>query len=138
LIGLAGGINTYAYVGGNPLRYVDPLGLAGLTPSSKWEAAVGGIEDLIGHSQKKKEYDEAMECKLARCTVDTPTSCGTGTTQVPGYNWMPAYPSPDALPPNCYCVIPQARPESNPWVSPNWGGSGGQDPPGMPPRGMKW
>lgn len=41
-IGLAGGINTFAYVDGSPLNYADPLGL--MTWESWWNASVAGFQ----------------------------------------------------------------------------------------------
>jgi RHS repeat-associated protein len=41
-IGLAGGINTYAYVGGNPITNVDPHGLAIINPWTV-NAAIGAV-----------------------------------------------------------------------------------------------
>jgi len=40
-IGLLGGLNTYAYVTNNPLRYIDPLGLDGFWASQHAQLSIG-------------------------------------------------------------------------------------------------
>lgn len=44
-IGLAGGLNLYAYAEGDPLSYIDPLGLCG---QSVWGAAASGFLEGLG------------------------------------------------------------------------------------------
>ena len=46
-LGIAGGLNLYAYANGNPLAYIDPLGLC--ASDSDWGMRIGDFFEMIGN-----------------------------------------------------------------------------------------
>jgi RHS repeat-associated protein len=71
-IGLRGGKNTFGYVGGNPVRAIDPLGLV------KWEGALTGVSAAAGPGGGLYFFDMVSPCKCGKRARATGFASGVG------------------------------------------------------------
>lgn len=68
-IGLAGGINLYAYVGGNPINFTDPFGLWE-NPVEFWKDYAGGTKDFVDNYQDMRDANTIGADKYFHCKAN--------------------------------------------------------------------